>query len=63
MANCEKCGYYDSLERPDIKGSPVLCDKCYGMEKYGIDCDICNNSYYMDNVLYCNLEVCNPDCD
>lgn len=31
---CEICGDYDSCERMDLVGEPVLCDNCYALELY-----------------------------
>lgn len=63
MFYCEKCGTGNCCERRDLKGEPVLCDECYGLELFGIDCDLCQHSYYKGDELRCEVEVCKPKYD
>lgn len=60
MFYCEICGSADCCERTDLDGEPILCDDCYCLELFGIDCDECLNGYYEGDKMRCKLEVCIP---
>lgn len=61
MFYCSECGSSDACERTDLVGEPILCDRCYGLEVYGdCDCDRCNNSYYVGDVMHCKVDECDP---
>lgn len=58
---CEKCGNKEAYERPDLPGTPVFCDRCYGKEIYGErNCEYCDNSYVRGGRMHCRAEKCDP---
>lgn len=61
MLYCQKCNKENAYKRLDLKGELILCDSCYGITLFDIDCAHCENGYYDDSdKLRCNIHVCNP---